>query len=152
MQPQILIREERHKQTAINEINAITPSQKKPFCIHIGEWKETRTQKQNRYLWGWVYSNIAQQLNDSGQVIQCREGREMEWTKDLLHEAFKMYRKLPPLETLKGEVEMYESTAKMSKKRFSEFLEDVRKACWGWWEIEIPEPVGIWCEYHKDIF
>ena len=46
----------------------------------------------------------------------------MEWTKDLLHEAFKMYRKLPPLETLKGEVEMYESTAKMGKKRFSEFL------------------------------
>ena len=152
MNPHCIIREERHKQTALAAVEGIKPSQKNPTAVFIGEWKETRTQKQNRYLWGWVYANIVEKLNESGQVIQCRNGREMEWTKDLLHEAFKLYRKLAPVETAKGIIELFESTAKMDKQRFSAYIDDIRKACWGWWNITIPEPIGIWLDYHREIY
>lgn len=148
----ILIKTEKNKQYALQAISQVSPNPEKPKIVKISNYEETRTDKQNRYLWGWVYSNIAKQLNESGQVITTKDGQEMEWTKDLLHEAFKLYRKLPPIETMKGVIEQHESTASMSKKRFSEFVDQIRRACLGWWNIEIPEPVGIWLEYYGEIF
>ena len=151
MTPAYIIREEQHKRFAVKAIEDIEPSPKKPHAVYVGEWKETRTQKQNRYLWGWVYSNIARLLNESGQIIQRKDGAEMEWTDKLLHVAFAMYRELPPIETINGEIVMHESTAEMSKQRFSKYVEDIKRACWGWFNITIPEPVGIWVDYYNDI-
>ncbi len=139
------------KQNVIHEIQAIN-TQDKLWCVKVEEFKEKRSQRQNRYLWGWVYRTIVDQLNASGQIIQLDDGREMEWTPELLHEAFKtVFLALPPIKTKRGELKQYQSTASLSKKDFNEYLDSIDRACANWWVgIHVPAPVGLWKDILED--
>ena len=150
--PFCLLRNEHNKKLLLDYLKSIPPSNDNPLCVYVGRWNETRSQKQNRYLWGWIYSSIEKKLNDSGQLLDLSDDRSMEWTKELLHEALKFLRQLPPIETKKGEITMHESTSSMNKKRFSQYIQDIHKVCHTYWHIEIPEPLGIWSDYHRYIF
>ena len=59
------------------------------MVVTLEPWEEKRNQLQNRYLWGWLYKNIVQQLEDAGIVIPLDDGREYPYTADMLHEIFK---------------------------------------------------------------
>jgi hypothetical protein len=124
----------------------------KLMSVTIAEYSETRSQKQNRYLWGWIYANIVRLLNESGQTIKLKEGKDIEWTKDTIHEAFKVtFLALQPIETAKGEIKRYQSTASMKKVEFKTYLEDIDKACWSWFNITIPQPHGMFEHIYNDI-
>lgn len=122
------------------------------MSVTIAEYSETRSQKQNRYLWGWIYASIARLLNDSGQTIKLKEGNDIEWTKDTIHEAFKAtFLALPPIETAKGEIKLYKSTSSLSKKDFSAYLINIDKACLSWFNIVIPAPRGMYEHIYNEI-
>ena len=122
-------------------------------CVKIEEWSEPRTKRQNRYIWGWVYSNIVDQLNESGQVITTKDGGSLDWTPDILHEAFKcVYLALPPIETKKGTINQYRSTASLNKKEFSEYLNNIDKACTTWWTgVSVPPPRGVFDHIYEEL-
>lgn len=146
-------RTEQQLEIVIDAVKSIDVNAERPKSVQIKDWDETRTQRQNRYLWGWIYAEIVRQLNESGQLITKADGQEMEWTKDILHEALaETFLRLPPIETKRGEIKLRESTAKLSKQKFGEYLENIERACVGWWNIRIAPPqAGVWHEYYKSI-
>ena len=151
-----LPRNEEQRQIAANAVLNITPDGN--TFVKIGPFKEPRTKRQNSYLWGWIYANIVQQLNDSGQGIPLADDdgspiEKMDWTIEILHEALaSVYLSLPPIKTQKSEIKLRKSTAKLNKEEFNEYLENVDKACYQWWRISIPAPtMGVWYEYYKSL-
>ncbi len=110
----------------------------------------TRSALQNRFLNGWIYTKqLAKKLEESGQTING-----IPWTRDTLHAAFQ------DLFLVKFEYlfmgrhkKVYESTADMSKKRFSEYIDtQVRPFSSSTWGIEIEDPrEGYWLELAKEM-
>jgi len=147
-----LLKNEQIKENLIRCINDIDVK-KEVLAVKIEPWSEPRTKKQNRYLWGWVYANIVMLLNESGQCITLKDGREMDWTVDVLHEAFKtVYLALPAIETKKGEIRQFKSTSELSKKEFTEYMDNIDKACSGWWAgIYVPVPTAMWADIYSEI-
>ena len=146
-------RNEEQRQIAANAVLNINLDTDKLTFVKIAEWEESRTERQNSYLWGWVYANIAQQLNDSGQGIPLKNGEMMDWDKDTLHEVFAgKYLALPPIETVRSEIPRRKSTTKLTVKEFNKYLSDIERACGSWWQISIPTPTrGVWYEYYKSL-
>lgn len=114
----------------------------KPLTVRITDKKPTRTELQNRYLFGWVYAQLGKALADAGIGIATADGMHP-WTKDLLHEV--MRTKF----LVKGEVTskktgrtifIYYSTADMCTENFSKFCKKVREFAWEFWGVQIPEP------------
>lgn len=112
---------------------------------------DTRTTLQQRYQWGWVYKNACEMLNDAGHTING-----FIFTKDRLHamcqQLFLVIGEIPLGD---GRVAYeYESTASMSKKRFSEFInEQVKPWLIQDYEIYLPEPEdGFYRELARDLF
>jgi len=109
-----------------------------------------RTSLQNRYLWGWIYNKqICQKLSDAGVTLN-----DMPWTKDLLHAVFKEKFLVEGEIEFNGQIlKVYESTASMGRKRFTEYVdEQIKPFVWGLWEISIDPPnEGYWREVFREI-
>jgi len=113
-----------------------------------------RSKLQNRYLNGWVYTKqIVKKLNDSGQSING-----VPWTRDILHAVFQDQFLVKFECVVEGrdmgiDVKVYESTAAMSKKRFTEYInEQITPFVWEMWEISIDDPrEGYWREVMREI-
>ena len=146
-----LLKNNDQKANVINHIQQLDLQKVK--AVKVVDWDEPRTKRQNAYLWGWVYANIVQKLNDSGQGIPLETGEKMDWTDKILHEALAgTYLVMPPIKTKRSEINLRKSTAGLNKKEFNEYLENIDKACYNWWGISVPAPTrGVWHEYYKSL-
>lgn len=109
----------------------------------------TRSDLQNRYLWGWVYYNqICRKLKDAGITVNG-----FPWTKDTLHAAFQSCFLIENTFYFADKVNIvFESTSKMSSKRFTEYLKDIKEFVFDTWEITIDDPRdGMWLEIMREI-
>lgn len=74
---------------AATAVSQLIVDEARPWFIEIIPWEEKRNKLQNRYLWGWLYKNIAMQLEAGGIVVTHPDGSEYPYTAELLHEIFK---------------------------------------------------------------
>lgn len=110
----------------------------------------TRSQLQNRYLNGWVYTKqICNKLNDAGITI-----KGIPWTRDILH-AVMQEKFLVKFEMeVEGiDVKVYYSTANMSPKRFGKYIdEEIKPYVLDAFEITIDDPRdGFYAELMREI-
>jgi hypothetical protein len=112
-----------------------------PLKVVITDQKAKRSELQNRYLFGWVYMQLASLLANAGIVIRTETG-EIPWTKDLLHEVMKTkFLMIGEVKSRGGRViPVYQSTTKLSKQAFGEFVQNVKNLAYQFWGIDIPEP------------
>lgn len=112
---------------------------------------EPRTALQGRYLNGWIYRRqICAKLNEAGIT---GPGGVM-WTRDLIHEVMQeQFLVIYEFEFMGKIHKRYESTAKMSKKRFSQYINDqVRPFVWSLWEIQVDDPrQGFYWELYREL-
>lgn len=112
---------------------------------------DTRSSLQNRYLNGWIYTKqICRKLEEAG--ITMPNGAP--WTRDTFHAAMQNCFLVKQEFLLDGmHHKVYESTADMSRKRFSEYTnEEVKPFVWNMWEITVDEPNdGYWAEVYKEM-
>lgn len=125
-------------------------SQNPKTFIEMDIKKNLRSSRQNRYLNGWIYRVLAKKMLEAGINMSCG----MLWTRESLHCFFQnVYLVLGEYEENGLKFKEYESTTKMNKKRFCEFInEEIRPCSREIWNIDIPEPQdGIYSELLKDI-
>jgi hypothetical protein len=112
---------------------------------------DTRSSLQNRFLNGWVYcKQVVRKLNEAGLLMPSGHP----WTRDTIHAAFQDCFLVKSEFLLNGRHhKVYESTASMSRKRFSEYIDDeIKPFCWDMWEITIDDPnEGYWLEVMKEM-
>lgn len=136
-----ILTENAQKQHLVQHIMGLDLS--KPKAVKIEDKLPTRTQLQNRYLWGWIYSNIDGQLEAAGIVIQCDDGREVPYTKDILHEIFKRkFLVIGVLEAKGKSLELYRSTTELSTVEFCDYVRKVEQFVWQFWQITVPQAAG----------
>lgn len=139
---------------AADVVSRIQPEDKSPWLVEAKPYAVTRTERQNRYLWGWLYRNIASQLDDAGIVIQSDDGREFPYTKDLLHEIFKeeflCYAEITRTNPKTGETKTrklcystadlvkHSKTDEDEKRCFATYVQNIKNFCRQVWGIEIP--------------
>jgi len=108
----------------------------------------TRTKAQNRYLWSWLYEHIERQMSDGGIVIVADNGERFPYTKEVLHEVFRVNFLVKKSIKKKGkELILYYSTTEITKPRFSEFVRDVKKMVYERWEIVVPPTPAVYKRY-----
>lgn len=110
---------------------------------------DTRSDLQNRFLNGWIYKQCCRKLNDAGHSV-----KGMPWTRDTFHAAMQNCFLVKQEFELNGEqVKVYESTATMSKKRFTEYINDeIRPFMWDAFGIRVEDPdEGYWLEVMREI-
>src|SRR5690554_6116232 len=106
--------------------------------------KDKRTDKQNNYLNGYYYRTACELLNDAGHSIAG-----FAFTRNRLHvmcqQMFLVQEEIPLPDGASGY--LYESTTRMSKKRFTEYV-DEQVAPWllNDYGISVPPPVD---EYYR---
>lgn len=136
-----ILNDDSNRQALMNHIRGLDLS--KPKAVKIEDKLPTRTQLQNRYLWGWIYASIESQLEAGGIVIQCDDGREVPYTKEILHEIFKRkFLVIGVLEAKGKSLELYRSTTELKTIEFCEFVRKVEQFAHQFWKITIPQPVG----------
>jgi len=96
---------------------------------------DTRSLRQNSFLWGWVYPHIAKLFAEQGTQL----------TDEQIHEYYKYLflrkkKKCPITKRLRWKDW---STTKLSKKWFKEYLEKIDRDCVEKFKTTVP--------YHKDI-
>ena len=126
----------------------------KAFCVKIEDKEPKRTDLQNRYLWGWLYDQIAKNLEEAGIVICCEDDTEQPWTKEVLHEFFKIkFLMISEIVSKKGKtLPLTKSTTKLTSKEFNQYVEDIEKFCYMFWSISIPKPNrGKWYDYYREL-
>lgn len=154
-----IVREQNHLDNALKELSAIVPDEKKPLAVKIEPYKKNRSQLQNALLWGWVYAQLAKLLEEGGVVMRLDDGGEMPWTVDVIHEAMKqMYgKRAAPITTVRRgkrrTLEFSPSTTNMTTSEFSEYIENIKKFSWQFWQVQIPDPPvrSIFAEYAKEL-
>jgi hypothetical protein len=94
----------------------------KPVQIELTEFEDTRTVRQNKFLWGVCYTCALQGFKDAG---------ELDLTKNVVHEFFKNKFIEPKKVFIKLTMEIVEerTTTKLSKKAFSEYVEKIAMWC-----------------------
>lgn len=121
----------------------------KMFLVQINE--DYRTALSNRYLNGWVYTKqICAKLNDAG--IMNPVGAI--WTRDVIHAVMQnIFLVKEEFIHNSQHVKIYESTRDMSRKRFSEYINDqIKPFVSSMWNIEIEDPrEGIFLEIYREI-
>ncbi|WP_444946431.1 recombination protein NinB [Microbulbifer sp. VTAC004] len=139
-----VVRTEEQKAHMFGELANIQPNKEKPMAVQVQQFKPKRTDLQNRFLNGWIYKNIAQQLEDAGIVISCDDGTEIPYTRDVLHKWVfgKKFRVIREYQIKGRTFYEFESTATMNRARFSEYVEQVRGFVYQYWNITIPDPVS----------
>lgn len=112
-----------------------------PLKVILTDKKARRSELQNRYLFGWVYTQLFQMLADAGIVINTADS-EVPWTKDLLHEVMKTkFLMIGAVESRGGNtIPIYKSSTKLSRAEFSEFVQNIKNLAYQFWGIDIPEP------------
>ncbi len=112
-----------------------------PLTVVISEKMAKRSELQNKYLFGWIYRQLSSSLQDAGICIRTNGG-DIPWTKDTLHEVFKVKFLLESaIESRGGKtLHIYRSTTQLNKKEFSEFVQNVKNLSRDFWGIDIPEP------------
>ncbi len=126
-------------------IEAVKAMDKKPNAADFQT--STRSSLQNQYLNGWVYPQLVNALNAGGYV---QNGKT--FTRDRLHAIFQFkFLVKEEIETKGGLVYLFQSTAKMSKKRFCEYIdEQIRPFMINDFQIDIPDPrMGDWAEAYR---
>lgn len=137
-----IITDESQRQHLMNHIKAMEIGKGK--MVQVKDKLPTRSQLQNRFYFGWVLASIESQLEAGGIVINCDDGREVPYTKEILHEIFKRkFLVVGVLEAKGKSLELYESTTKLNTKRFCEFVEKVQKFVFQFWQITVPPPIGF---------
>jgi len=127
--------------------HAIEFTEDKPKELVIAEYEQGRSQAQNRYLNGWVYPELVKVLAEAGHVIACDDGTEIPYTRDILHEhTFARRFRVQSSWTVSGQkFYQFESTAKMKKARFTEYIEQIECFSYQYWSVTIPHPSdGYW--------
>lgn len=146
-----------HIKTDAQRISAIAAIQtheigKSGFYVQIKSAAPKRTELQNAFMWGWVYREIARQLAEGGIVIPLEDGAEHPYTIDVLHEIFReRFLVTGEIRSRTGRtLKLYASTTSLSKKQFSDYLEQIEQFCRQLWHIEIAPPTrGIWHDYYR---
>jgi len=110
-----------------------------------------RTSLQNRYLNGWIYTKqICDKLNAAG--IMNPVGAM--WTRNTIHAVMQDSFLLKEEFLHNGRhVKIYESTADMSRARFTNYIkEQITPFVYSLWEIHIEDPKeGYWREILNEI-
>ncbi len=104
------------------------------YAISITKTRKTRTNEQNRWLWGCVYPMLLQGLLDAG----------WEFTSvDQVHEFFKgLFAREKLVNFHTGEIiEIPSSTKIMDTVTFSTYVDALRNYAQEYLSIEIPEPI-----------
>jgi hypothetical protein len=136
-----ILNDDSNRQALMNHLRSLDLS--KPKAVKIEDKLPTRTQLQNRYLWGWIYASIESQQEAGGIVIHCDDGREVPYTKEILHEIFKRkFLVIGVLEAKGKSLELYRSTTELKTIEFCEFVRKVEQFAYQFWKITIPQPVG----------
>ena len=136
-----ILHDDSNRQALMNHLRSL--DLKKPKAVKIEDKLPTRTQLQNRYLWGWIYSSIESQLEAAGIVIQCDDGREVPYSKDILHEIFKRkFLILGVIESRGKSLELYRSTTELSTIEFCDYVRKVEQFAYQFWQITVPPAVG----------
>lgn len=136
------------KSQALEVISELEISEEEPYAVVVEPWKEKRTALQNRYLWGWLYKNIAQQLEDAGIVVTLDDGREYPYNADLLHDIFKERFLCYDEITFKGRTRKicYSTTELLKKPKdeddqkrsFGGYVSNIKKFVYQVWGIHVP--------------
>lgn len=135
---------EQVRANAIAAIRAIEIDREKLMTVRIEEDKKSRTLRQNAYLWGVVYKYIVD--NDPGFFASEKTERLLKThglkIVDVVHEFCKS-QFLPPLFVPVGDggVRLALSTAKLNRRDFNDYVEEIRR--WAAFELQvfIPDPV-----------
>lgn len=110
-------------------LNQYVKSLNNPIQIVVKKWSDTRSNQQNRYLWGVVYKIISDETGESSEKI---------------HEIMtvKYLKKTRSIQTKKGEqqVEYVESSTKLNTVEFNEYFENIRGWAFNFLDIVIPLP------------
>lgn len=125
----------------------------KPLYISIGN-EMPRTKLQNRYLFGWVYRQIVDFLDDSGIVIRTMNGGDLPYTKEILHEIMReKYLVIGEIAAHNGKIlKVHQSSANLKKKPFAEFVDNVKKFASQFWACEVADPhQGMWLSIYNDV-
>ena len=136
--------------------NAIHFNAANPKQITVEKFKHTRSQAQNRALWGWYYKNLSEALDDAGISVEDDDGRCYPYTAELLHEIFKDAFLVKTEITRKGVTrKLHHSTADLPKSgdggsmpSFSQYLDKIKNFSREYWHIDIPDPVS---GYYRDL-
>ena len=111
---------------------------------------DTRSSLQNRFLNGWIYTKqVCDKLKEAG--IAMPGGAP--WTRDSFHAAMQDCFLVKSEFLLNGRHhKVYESTASMSKKRFSEYCQQITEFVFDMWEIRVEDPrEGYWRELMEEM-
>ncbi len=111
---------------------------------------DTRSALQNRYLNGWVYTKqICKKLEEAG--IAMPGGAP--WTRDTIHAAMQDCFLVKQEYLLNGRHhKVYESTATMGKKRFSEYCQQISNFVFEMWGVRVEDPrEGYWLELMREM-
>lgn len=131
-------------------IDFVTANAGKMLIADISE--NIRTSLQNRYLNGWVYTKqICNKLNDAG-ITNPVGGM---WTRNIIHGVMQDCFLLKEEFLMDGRhIKIFESTADMSRKRFTEYINnEIKPFVYSMWEIHIEEPpTGYWREVLNEIY
>ncbi len=125
-----------------------------PWQVIAKPFKVLRTERQNNYLWGWLYLNIAKQLAEAGIVINLDDNREIPYDADLLHEIFKekylCYDEITrtnPTTKVTSTRKLCYSTSQLVKhstspedeqRCFATYVNNIKAFCFQFWNITIP--------------
>jgi len=116
--------------------------------------KDARSDAQNRFLWGWVYKNAVDLINDAGYMVGGPTGG-IPWTKDTFHAAMRecfLIESSYICNAVGRELNIYRSTSKLTPKAFSNYIESIKQFCYGTFDISIPDPnEGYWLELFKEL-
>lgn len=139
---------------AAAQIAELEVEERNPLVIEVKPHKVLRSEKQNRYLWGWLYRNIAKQLDEAGVAIDCDDGRRVPYDPDILHEIFKekflCYAEISRTNKITGEVKTRKlcySTTQLVKhmtspedeaRCFSTYVNNIKNFAHEFWGITIP--------------
>ena len=101
------------------------------YFIEVGEWKKPRTNQQNAFLWGVVYSSIIEQ---GGEALRG-------WNRDDIHEYF--LGEYGGWQTLEGfgrkRMKPLKRSSNLNKQEFTDYLMFIEQKCLEM-GIHIPEP------------
>ena len=101
------------------------------YFIEVAEWKKPRTNQQNAFLWGVVYSSVIEQ---GGEGLSG-------WTRDDLHDYF--LGECFGWETLEGfgrkRMKPLKRSSNLNKQEFTDYLMFIEQKCLDM-GINIPEP------------
>ena len=108
-----------NRKSVIAAMNAYLGGLPKDKTFVLSVASETRSLKQNAYLWSGVYPAIVNFMRD-------HHGRD--YSNDAIHETLKeLFLPFKVEQMAKREIKIYRSTKKLTKREFSEYVEHIMR-------------------------